>query len=181
MSERAGQRIAAFALAGVFLLSSIALTFFVIYQIKTENDKTNSQTIPTTTGGTTLKGTTLADFTAITTPITELQKIDLTEGTGDTVPAGATVTVHYTGAFAVNGLIFESSKDTGNTATFGLDGVIPGWTQGIPGMKVGGKRRLVIPAELAYGAAPEGYTPSATGGTPLGPLVFDVELISLGQ
>ena len=112
MSERAGQRIAAFALAGVFLLSSVALTGFVLYQIKIENDRNNQVTpeTPAVTEGPTLKGTKLADFTPLAAPATALQIIDITEGTGDVVAAGATITAHYTGAYAVNGEIFESSK-----------------------------------------------------------------------
>lgn len=179
MSERAGQRIAAFALAGVFLLSSVALTGFVLYQIKIENDRNNQVTpeTPAVTEGPTLKGTKLADFTPLTAPAPALQIIDISEGTGDVVAAGATITAHYTGAYAVNGEIFESSKDTGKPAQFSLDGVIPGWTEGVPGMKVGGKRRLIIPGEKAYGVAPEGYTPGSTA-RPLGTLVFDIELVS---
>ncbi len=104
----------------------------------------------------------------------------MVEGTGETVPEGATITAHYTGAYAVNGEIFESSKDSGQPATFPLSNVIQGWQQGVPGMKVGGKRRLIIPGPLAYGAAPEGYTPGSTD-RPLGTLVFDIELVSIGQ
>lgn len=127
-----------------------------------------------------LQGTPLADFTPSTAPVTELQSIDLTEGTGETVNPGASVTVHYTGAYVLNGEIFESSHDRGQPISFGLDEVIAGWTQGVPGMKVGGKRRLIIPGELAYGEAPEGYTPGSTG-RPMGPLVFDIELIGVDQ
>ena len=85
-------------------------------------------------------------------PPTELQITDLTEGTGEPVPAGATVTVDYIGVSCSTGKIFDSSYSRGETATFGLDQVIPGWTEGIPGMKVGGQRLLGIPSEQAYGA-----------------------------
>lgn len=106
----------------------------------------------------------------------KLEKIDLVIGTGDEVKAGATVSVHYTGAVAATGVIFQSSKDFGTEPiTFPLDGVIKGWTDGIPGMKVGGTRRLVIPAEQAYGANPPGNS-----GIPANAdLVFDVELIAV--
>jgi len=117
----------------------------------------------------------LEDFDAQAEPATELQIIDLVEGDGEVVEENARVTVHYTGAYAVNGEIFETSKDRGQTITFGLNEVIPGWTQGVPGMKVGGTRRLIIPGELAYGAAPNGYVPGE-GARPLGTLVFDIEL-----
>lgn len=121
-----------------------------------------------------LKGKYLENFEPIE-EVSELQTIDLVEGEGDPVPENATVTVHYTGAYGQNGIIFESSKDGDSTVTFGLNQVIAGWTQGVPGMKVGGTRRLIIPGNLAYGEAPAGYTPG-DGGRPLGTLVFDIEL-----
>ncbi len=185
------QRAMALVLALLFLATTVATGAIVIWQVREENkakqaiETTLPDTSPTTLDTTNqqqeqtnmLKGTTLANFTP-QGDVTELQKIDLTEGTGDAVQAGATVTVHYTGAYAVNGEIFESSKDSGQTATFPLSSVIKGWTDGVPGMKVGGTRRLIIPGDQAYGVAPEGYTPGS-GGRPLGTLVFDIELISI--
>jgi FKBP-type peptidyl-prolyl cis-trans isomerase len=107
-------------------------------------------------------------------PIRELKIIDLTEGTGEEVQAGATITAHYTGALAENGTIFQSSHDFGQPATFGLNQVISGWTQGVPGMKVGGKRRLLIPSVLAYGSQrPASNIP------PNSDMVFDIELVSI--
>ena len=124
-----------------------------------------------------LQGGTLADFTPTDT-VTELQRIDITEGTGDEVSAGATVTVHYTGALAATGLIFQSSHDFGDQGvTFPLAGVISGWTEGVPGMKVGGKRRLIIPAEMAYGSRP----PYGSGIPADAPLVFDIELLAINS
>jgi peptidylprolyl isomerase len=79
-------------------------------------------------------------------PPTELVKQDLTVGTGAEVQAGDTVTVNYIGVSCSTGKIFDSSYSRGQPATFSLDQVIPGWTQGIPGMKVGGSRLLGIPA-----------------------------------
>lgn len=84
-------------------------------------------------------------------PPTELQTTDLVEGTGDPVPEGATVTVDYIGVSCSTGKIFDSSYSRGEPATFPLDQVIPGWTTGIPGMKVGGQRLLVIPPDEGYG------------------------------
>ncbi|HTB49185.1 MAG TPA: FKBP-type peptidyl-prolyl cis-trans isomerase, partial [Verrucomicrobiae bacterium] len=81
-------------------------------------------------------------------------------------------TVDYTGAVASTGIIFQSSKDTGQPATLSLSQVIAGWSQGIPGMKVGGTRRLLIPAGLAYGSNP----PSGSGIPANADLVFDVTL-----
>jgi FKBP-type peptidyl-prolyl cis-trans isomerase FkpA len=101
--------------------------------------------------------------------------IDIVEGTGAEVTAGDTVTVHYTGWLS-NGTIFDAtSRHTPpDPAQFSLSSVIKGWQEGIPGMKVGGKRRLVIPPSLAYGEAGSGGTipPNAT-------LTFDVELVSI--
>ncbi|MDQ3123303.1 MAG: FKBP-type peptidyl-prolyl cis-trans isomerase [bacterium] len=127
-----------------------------------------------------LQGTILANFIPITEPVTELDKIDLIKGSGAEVQPGATVTAHYTGAYAVNGEIFQSSHDHGQPIPFSLSQVIAGWKDGVPGMRVGGTRRLVIPAEQAYGVAPEGYTPGSSD-RPMGPLVFDIELVALEQ
>jgi peptidylprolyl isomerase len=120
-----------------------------------------------------LEGTKLESFEPITS-VTELKIIDTVEGTGDTVPEGATITAHYTGALASNGTIFQSSHDFGKPVTFGLSQVISGWTKGVPGMKVGGTRRLLIPAAMAYGSnSPSSNIP------PNSDLVFDIELVSV--
>ena len=117
----------------------------------------------------------LKDFTPVA-HVTKLEKIDLIVGSGEEVKADATVSVHYTGAVAATGKIFQSSKDFGtNPITFPLAGVIKGWTIGIPGMKIGGTRRLIIPAEMAYGANP----PGGSGIPANADLVFDVELVAI--
>src|SRR5215469_10381096 len=103
-----------------------------------------------------LEGTKLANFSPVGS-VTELQIIDTKEGTGEVVPESATITAHYTGALCKNGMIFQSSHDFGDPISFPLEGVIAGWTKGVPGMKVGGIRRLVIPAAMAYGS----HSPSA--------------------
>lgn len=119
------------------------------------------------------EGTKLVDFSTIEN-VTELQITDIHPGDGPVVEPGATIEAHYTGALCKNGIIFQSSHDFGRPITFGLDQVIAGWTQGVPGMKVGGMRRLVIPAEMAYGAAsPASNIPANSD------LVFDIELISI--
>lgn len=118
-----------------------------------------------------LEGTKLASFTPVS-KIESLQKIDTINGDGAEVASGANVTVHYTGALASTGVIFQSSKDTGSPISFPLSGVIAGWTQGVPGMKVGGTRRLLIPSELAYGSSAQSGIPANSD------LVFDIEMIS---
>lgn len=119
------------------------------------------------------EGTKLADFTPIE-KVESLQIIDISLGTGDEVQPGATITAHYTGALCKNGIIFQSSHDFGKAITFGLDQVIRGWTEGVPGMKVGGMRRLIIPGEMAYGSAR-----AASNIPPNSDLVFDIELVAI--
>jgi FKBP-type peptidyl-prolyl cis-trans isomerase len=117
-----------------------------------------------------LEGTKLAGFSP-RDAVTELEVVDTVVGTGEQVEPGATITAHYTGALVVNGTIFQSSHDFGHAISFGLDQVIKGWTEGVPGMKVGGTRRLVIPAAMAYGASsPAANIPANSD------LVFDIEL-----
>ncbi len=120
-----------------------------------------------------LEGTKLTDFEPID-KVTELQVIDTVEGTGEQVPEGATITAHYTGALCKNGTIFQSSRDFGEAISFGLDQVIKGWTVGVPGMKVGGTRRLIIPSQMAYGSVR-----AAANIPPNSDLVFDIELVAI--
>jgi len=100
---------------------------------------------------------------------------DIKKGTGPAITAGQTAVVHYTG-WLTNGTKFDSSKDRGQPFTFPLGGgrVIKGWDEGVQGMKVGGVRRMTIPANLGYGAQGAGgvIPPNAT-------LVFEVELLDL--
>lgn len=106
--------------------------------------------------------------------VKELEIIDVEVGTGEVVRPGAKITAHYTGALVKNGIIFQSSHDFGDAITFGLDQVISGWTTGVPGMKVGGTRRLVIPAEQAYGSSsPSRNIPANSD------LVFDIDLVAI--
>lgn len=120
-----------------------------------------------------LEGTSLANFTPLAS-VAQLEIIDVVEGTGDEVPVGATITAHYTGALCKDGTIFQSSHDFGDPVTFGLNQVIKGWTEGVPGMRVGGTRRLIIPSEQAYGSAR-----AAANIPPNSDLVFDIELVAI--
>ncbi len=107
-----------------------------------------------------------------------LKYVDLTVGTGETAQQGQTVTVHYTG-WLKDGKKFDSSVDRGQPFKFklGAGEVIRGWDQGVEGMKVGGKRKLIIPPELAYGQR------GAGGGLipPNAELTFEVELLGVGK
>jgi FKBP-type peptidyl-prolyl cis-trans isomerase len=111
-----------------------------------------------------------------------LRVIDLKVGTGDVARSGESAEVQYTG-WLTDGHQFDSSRQPGRTSfsvVIGKGQVIGGWDEGVPGMKVGGKRKLVIPAALGYG--PQGQTDQQTGATIIPPnatLVFDIELISL--
>jgi len=114
--------------------------------------------------------------------ITKLVKTDVREGSGNEAVAGRNVTVHYTGwlynesAPDHKGSKFDSSRDRNEPFSFQLGGgqVIPGWDQGVAGMKIGGQRTLTIPPGLGYGARGAGgvIPPNAT-------LVFDVELVDV--
>lgn len=105
--------------------------------------------------------------------VTELATEDLVAGDGEVVAPGDTVTVHYTGWLAADGSVFDSSYFRGEPATFSLNGVIEGWSEGMVGMKVGGERRLIVPSEMAYG-------PSGTGSIPANAdLIFEVQLIGI--
>ena len=89
-------------------------------------------------------------------PPTKLVTKDLKVGTGAVVTASQTLSVDYIGVSCSTGKIFDSSYSRGTPATFALSGVIPGWQQGIPGMRVGGERLLGIPSALGYGSQGQG-------------------------
>ena len=142
----------------------------------THQDKDNSPVVNTTNKPPEelLKGTALTGFSP-QAKVDSLQKIDTQPGDGDEAKANSTVTVQYTGALAATGIIFESSIDSGQPVTFRLNQVIKGWQEGLPGMKVNGQRRLLIPASLAYGANP----PSGSGIPANADMVFDIILLDV--
>jgi hypothetical protein len=98
---------------------------------------------------------------------------DLVIGDGKEATPGCTVTCHYTGKFK-DGKEFDSSVKRGEPATFGLEQVVEGWTLGIPGMKVGGIRKLTIPYQLAYGRAGRGGAIP-----PKSDLIFSIQLVDV--
>jgi peptidylprolyl isomerase len=104
---------------------------------------------------------------------TELVISDIVVGEGAEAVPGATVLVHYVGVEFENGDEFDSSWNRGEPIEFPLRGLIAGWQEGIPGMKVGGRRQLTIPPELAYGPAGGGHRLS--GKT----LIFVIDLLAV--
>ncbi len=179
------QRALALIIAVLFFATSVATTGLVLWQMQEEKDQQqalatiqeelNANVNQTPSGENMLKGTKLENFTPVSS-VESLQITDVSVGSGAEAKPGAVVTAHYTGALAKDGTIFESSKDAGQPATFPLAQVIQGWQEGVPGMKEGGVRRLIIPAAMAYG---EAGAPPTIG--PNEPLVFDIELVKVEQ
>lgn len=178
---RKRDRIFALTLAIVFFMTAFGFSFYVIWQIhssdasNSSNNSTNNSS-STKTSNKPLAGTKLVGFNPVSSvPVLKIN--DIKVGSGAQVKSGATVTVDYTGAIASTGVIFQSSLDTGQTATLSLNNVIEGWKLGIPGMRVGGERQLLIPAGLAYGANP----PSGSNIPANANLVFNITLHSISS
>jgi len=162
------RRAAWLSMAILFLVTGLGIGLVYFWQATHPQDQsqTESQNL--------LQGKPLAGFTPVA-KIDSLQKIDNKIGDGNEVKTTSTVTVLYTGALASTGVVFESSVDSGQPATFQLNQVIKGWSEGLVGMKVGGERRLLIPANMAYGAS----SPPGSGIPPNADLVFDVTLLAV--
>jgi len=175
---RKRDRIFALVVVIAFFATSFGISFAVIWQMYQDSHENKGNTVDTSTQSNKpkLQGTKLKDFTPVES-VDQLQIIDQKEGTGTEAKAGDTVVVDYTGAVAATGVIFQSSLDTGQAASLSLSQVIKGWQDGIPGMKIGGQRRLIIPAADAYGA----NAPAGSGIPANAPLVFDITLQSVGQ
>jgi peptidylprolyl isomerase len=129
-----------------------------------------------TQAGAEKKGEPAAAANTVKTP-SGLAYVELVPGSGPSPVAGKQVKVHYTG-WLENGTKFDSSVDRGEPFSFaiGAGQVIPGWDEGVMSMKVGGKRKLIIPAQLGYGSAGAGgvIPPNAT-------LIFEVELLDVAK
>lgn len=168
--KRTGWLFLALLFIGTGLGVGVVAFWQAIHQKKDANSVVSNSS-PTTKK---LQGTKLSGFTLVS-HVESLQATDIQTGTGAEAKPSSTVTVHYTGAVAATGIIFQSSVDSGQPVTFGLDQVIKGWTEGVPGMKVNGQRRLLIPASLAYGANP----PPGSGIPANADLIFDIVLLDV--
>lgn len=136
-----------------------------------EQNSDSSAALPAVSGA---KGSKPTISAPVGSPPSTLQKSDIYVGDGKEAIDSSILEVHYTLMAWSSGTLVESSWDSGQTATFPLSGVIAGWQQGIPGMKEGGRRLLVIPPDLGYG--------SQGAGGAIGPnetLIFVVDLISV--
>ena len=161
------------------LLAALAAALSLLAACGDDDDAADTDTestfveAPADSGGDIAVDGDFGESAGITIPegfeVTELVTEDIIEGNGPEVTPGATVTVHYAGVF-LDGETFDASFGAA-PATFALGDVIPGWTEGIPGMRVGGRRLLVIPSDLAYGSA------GRPGIPPDSPLVFVVDLL----
>jgi len=155
--------------ASILLLSGCSTDGGVNPMIDQNTD--SSAALPAVSGA---KGSKPTISAPVGSPPSTLQKSDIYVGDGKEANDSSILEVHYTLMAWSSGTLVESSWDSGQTATFPLSGVIAGWQQGIPGMKEGGRRLLVIPPDLGYG--------SQGAGGAIGPnetLIFVVDLISV--
>jgi peptidylprolyl isomerase len=192
-------RVGALLLAGLFVVVTGATSVGVIItarqekkkekdaqalienvKAKTDAPKGTAEAIPTTTkqpGDTKMQPKTpLPAVITSVTPVAELKIEDLVVGDGQEVKPGEYVTAFYHGTLLKDGKVFDSSYERGVPTPFPLTGVIQGWQKGVPGMKIGGQRRLTIPAALAYGANPPSASIPANAD-----MVFVIEITKIGQ
>jgi len=137
----------------------ILLAVFLLFRLSQRNDKV--ATVP-------------SPNPVVTQAPAQFSATDITVGTGESVKAGDKIVVNYKGTL-LDGTVFDSSYDRGTPFSFtlGAGEVIEGWDKGFDGMKIGGKRKLVIPAEMGYGAQVVGTIPANST------LVFEVELLEV--
>lgn len=188
MATKTSQRITIWVIAAVMLIGTLGAYFVVVVASQNEQDQLaeqqkqyeelqkqlqcNAVAVPE---GKTFSKPAAQTFDAGS--VSELKKEDVVVGTGQEVTAvDQCVTVHYLGN-TPDGKVFDNSYDRGEPTAFRLDGVIPGWQEGMQGMKVGGARKLYIPSGKAYGEEgnPSGGIPANT------PLYFYVELVGISS
>lgn len=167
--------------AALFLVTSSALAVAVIISLAQSHSANNTppQTSPNSQPVTANKvnspateadvsstanvdGKPMAGFQSLSKPLSTLEYADIKTGNGQLVKQNSTITATYVGALANNGIVFDSTESEGGkpfTASI-ASGVIRGWTDGIPGMRVGGTRELFIPASLGYGTQKAGPIPA---------------------
>ena len=160
-----------FFISIIIATTALSLTACGGSTVTSSTESSSDSALPTVSDNAGAKPTiSKPEGTAPTTLVTK----DIIEGSGPAAVATSTMTVHYTLLTWSKGEAVESSWDSGSPATFPLANVIAGWQQGIPGMKVGGRRLLVIPSDLGYGAqgAGDAIGPNET-------LVFVVDVIGI--
>ena len=153
----------------IVIIIAVLLLLFAAYKILSGNSQAAEQNIQL--GKDFLAANAQAE--GVDSSDSGLQYLLLQAGTGSVHPSASDrVEVHYHGT-TINGMVFDSSVERGQSITFGLNQVIKGWTEGLQTMVVGEKKRLFIPSELAYGNRGAGKIP------PGSTLIFDVELIAI--
>lgn len=133
---------------------------------------TASAGLPAVQNATNISAQPVIEATSAPAP-TKLEVKDLVVGTGQTAQATSTVKVNYVGALYPSGKVFDASAQHGGAISFALNQVIPGFEQGIVGMKVGGRRELVIPPALGYGSQANGPIPANST------LTFVIDLVGV--
>ena len=178
-------------MALLFVVTGLGVGIYAFWQGTHQNNSSSSPTAQTqgptctndaslqiagsSTSSAKLAGTKLANFTPVA-HTASLSCIDAKIGSGTAVTSASTITAQYTGAVASTGTIFQSSLDSGGQPfSTALSQVIPGWQEGLLGMKAGGERRLLIPAALAYGAT----APAGSGIPANADLVFDITVLAI--
>lgn len=170
-STKTWQRVVIWVIAGVLTFGTLGFYFLIIMQQNHQADQTAQLNEALQSQQQELE----MDPTAyiVSGDVNELKIEDLVVGTGEEAKEGSYVKVNYKGTLASNGQKFDSSYDHGEPIEFSLGEVIEGWQKGMPGMKVGGKRRLIIPSEMGYGASEIPGIPANSD------LVFEVELLEV--
>jgi FKBP-type peptidyl-prolyl cis-trans isomerase len=169
------------ATLAIIAIVVVAVGAWISIRSSEKKSDEQAQTQPVSAESTANTASTAPAPAATVAPVTELKIEDQVVGTGAEAGPGKMVTVHYTGTLT-NGSKFDSSLDRHEPFSFRMSKdpasrmVIEGWEKGLTGMKVGGKRRLIIPPQLAYG--PEGHPPVIP---PNSTLVFDIQLLSVAD